>query len=35
MLEKYQVNSYPENFLKDNSDIDVGKVKSILATKKS
>ena len=35
MLEKYQVNSYPENFLKDNSDIDVGKVKSILATKKA
>ena len=35
MLEKYQVNSYPEKFLGDNSDINVGKVKSILANKKT
>ena len=35
MFEKYQVNSYPEKFLGDNSDINVGKVKSILANKKT
>ena len=35
MFEKYQVNSNPETFLEDNSDIDIGKIKSILANKKS
>ena len=35
MIEKYQVNSYPENYLEDNSDIDMEKVKSILANKKA
>ena len=35
MFEKYQVNSYPENFLEDKPDIEIGKVKSILANKKT
>jgi hypothetical protein len=35
MFEKYQVNSNPETFLEDNSDIGIGKIKSILANKKS
>ena len=35
MFEKYQVNLYRENFLIDNSDINAGKVKTILENKKT